>query len=49
MAGDIIDRFGIRFSPRKIEAITQLSQLSTVEQVRVLLGMADYLRNFVPN
>ena len=47
--GIIIDRFGIRPAPSKIEAITQLSQPSTVEEVQVLLGMAGYLRKFVPN
>ena len=47
--GMIVDRFGIRLGSSKIEAITQLSQPSTVEEVRVLLGMAGYLRNFVPN
>ena len=44
----IIDCF-IRPAPSKIEAITQLSQPSTVEEVRVLLGMTGYLRKFVPN
>ena len=47
--GMIIDRFGIRPASSKIEAITQLSQPSTVEEARVLLGMASYLRKFVPN
>ena len=47
--GMIIDRFGIRSAPNKIEAITHLSQPSTVEEVRVLLGMAGYLRKLVPN
>ena len=45
----IIDRFGIRPTPSKIETITQLSQPSTVEEVRVLLGIADYLKKSVPN
>ena len=45
----IIDRFGIRPAPNKPEAITQLSQPSTVEEVRLFLGMAGYLRKFVPN
>ena len=31
------------------EAITQLSQPSTVEEVRVLLEMAGYLKKFIPN
>ena len=45
----ITDRFGIRPASSKIEAITQLSQPSTVEEVRVLLGMTGYLKKFVPN
>ena len=47
--GMIIERFGIRPAPSKIEATTQLSQPSMVEEVRVLLGMAGYFRKFVPN
>ena len=47
--GMIIDRFGIRPAPSKIEAITQLSQSLAVEEVRMLLGIDDYLRKFVPN
>ena len=45
----IIDCFGIRPAPSKIEAITQLSQPSTMEEVRVLLGIAEYLQQFIPN
>ena len=44
-----IGHFGIRSSPSKIEAIIQLFQPSMVEEVRVLLGMADNLRRFVLN
>ena len=47
--GMIIDRSGIRPTPSKIETITQLPQPSTLEEVRVLLGMTVYLRKFVPN
>ena len=47
--GMVIDHFGVRPAPSKIEAITQLSQASTVEEVRVLLGVVGYLRKFVPN
>ena len=47
--GMIIDRFGIRPSPGKIEAITPWSLPTTVEEVCILLGMAGYLRKFVPN
>ena len=45
----LIDRFGIRLAPSKMEATTKLSQPSTVEEVRVTLGIAGYLRKFVPN
>ena len=47
--GRILDRFGIRPAPSKIEVVTQLSQPSTVEEVRVCLEMAGYLRKFIPN
>ena len=47
--GMVIDRFGIRPALSKIEAITQLAQPSTVEDVRVLLGMAGYLWKFIPD
>ena len=47
--GMVIDGFGIKPARSKTEAITQLSQPSTVEEVRVLLRMADYLRKYVPN
>ena len=44
-----LHRSGIRPVPSKIDAITQLSQSTTIEEVRVLLGIADYLRKFFPN
>ena len=44
----IVDRLGTRPAPSKIDAITQLSRSNTVEEVRVLLGMIGYLRQFVP-
>ena len=47
--GMIMDCFGIRPTPSKIEAITQLSQPSTVEEVRVILGMAGYLNRILPS
>ena len=45
--GMIVDRLGYRPAPSKIHAITQLSRPNTVEEVRVLLGMTGYLRQFV--
>ena len=47
--GMIIAHFGIRPAPSKIEAITQLFQPSTMEEVPILLGMTDYLQKFFPN
>ena len=44
----IVDRLGTRPAPSKIDAITQLSRLNTVEEVQVLLGMTGYSRQFVP-
>ena len=44
----IVDRLGTRPAPSKIDAITQLSRPNTVEEVRVLLGMTGYLRQFLP-
>ena len=44
----IVDRLGTRPAPSKIDAIPQLSRPNTVEEVRVLLGMTGYLRQFVP-
>ena len=45
----IADRLGTRPSAETINAITRLSPSMTVENVSVLLGMARYLRKFVPN
>ena len=45
----IIDRSGVRPTSSKVEAISQLSQPTTVEDVRVLLGMGGYLRSFIPS
>ena len=47
--GMTIDCHGTRPAPSKIDAITQLSRPTTVEDVRVLQGMNGYLRQFIPN
>ena len=47
--GMVIDHFGIKPAPSKIKAFMQLFQPSTVEEVRILLGVAGYFRKFVPN
>lgn len=46
--GMAVGRFGVRPSQSKIEAATQASRATTVEKVWTLLGMAEYLRRFVP-
>ena len=45
----VTDSFGVGASNSKIDAITQLSQPTTVQDVRILLGMSVYLRLFIPN
>ena len=49
LVGTIVDRLDTRPAPSKIDAITQLSRPNTVEEVRVLLGMTGYSRQFVPH
>ena len=46
--GMIVEGLGTKPAPSKMDAITQLSRPNTVEEVRVLLGMTGYLRQFVP-
>ena len=45
----MIDCHGKRPAPSKIDAITQLSRPTTVEDVRTLLGISGYLCQFIPN
>ena len=47
--GMIIECHGTRPAPSKIDAITQLSRPTTVEDIRVPQGMSGYLRQFIPN
>ena len=47
--GMTIDCHGTRPEPSKIDAITPLSRPTTVEDVRVLLDMSGYLRQFIPH
>ena len=47
--GMIVDCHGTRPAPSKIDAIARLSRPTTVEDVRVLLGMSGYLRQYIPN
>ena len=47
--GLIIDRFGIRPTPSRIKAITELSQPLTVDEGQVLREIAGCQQKFVPN
>lgn len=42
--GTIVDRLGTRPAPREVDAVTKLPMSETVEDVRVLLGIAGYYR-----
>lgn len=46
--GHVIDTYGLRSAQSKVDAISQLSAPSNVEQLRSFLGNIGYL-HFVPN
>ena len=45
----MVGRAGIRPAPSKIQAVRELEMPSTVGEVRAFLGLAGYLRGFVPD
>lgn len=47
--GHLIDRSGIWLDPDKVEATLQLQPPADVQELKRNLGMADYLRRFIPN
>lgn len=47
--GMVVDRRGTRLAPSKIDAVTQLSKLTTVEEIWVFLGMRGFPGQFVSN
>eukprot|EP00752_Nemacystus_decipiens_P004058 g3716.t1 len=47
--GAMVGRAGIRPAPSKIQAVRELEMPSTVGEVRAFLGLAGYLRGFVPD
>lgn len=47
--GVMVGREGVRPAPSKVEALKELEMPATVGEVRSFLGLAGYLRNFVPN
>lgn len=46
--GHIIDQFGVRPDPEKIEAIVKMDHPKTVTEVRQFMGMTNFLGRFVP-
>ena len=47
--GFIIDREGIRLTPKKVEAIRSLPVPTCVREVRVFIGMRSDYRRFIPS
>lgn len=47
--GVMVGRDGVRPAPSKIKAVQELELPTTVGEVRSFLGLAGYLRGFVPN
>ncbi|GKT26337.1 unnamed protein product [Aduncisulcus paluster] len=46
--GFMISGFGIRRSPKKLKALKRMSVLKNKKDVRSFLGMASYLRSYIP-
>ncbi|GKT30508.1 enzymatic polyprotein endonuclease reverse, partial [Aduncisulcus paluster] len=46
--GFMISGFGIRRSPKKLKALKRMSVLKNKQDVRSFLGMASYLRSYIP-
>ena len=47
--GHTVSAKGIHTDPAKIKAVSELSEPSSLEQVRSFLGLAGYYRKFIPN
>ena len=47
--GHIISSEGIKIDPWKIEAITKMPLLISVNELQRFLGMVNYLGKFIPN
>ena len=47
--GHIIDEFGVRPDPGKVAAVMNYPRPKTVTQVRQFVGLAGWMRKFIPN
>ena len=47
--GVMVGREGVRAAPSKVKAVQELAIPTNVGEVRSFLGLAGYLRGFVPN
>lgn len=47
--GYVVDRYGLRVDPEKVEAILKISIPQSVTEVRSFLGMSSWYRRFIPN
>jgi len=49
LLGVMVGRAGVRPAPSKIQAVREMEQPTTVGEVGAFLGLASFLRGFVPN
>ena len=47
--GQVFGKQGIRADPQKVKAITDMPSPTNVSEIRLLLGMAQYIARYIPN